>query len=138
MGEALQIQILRIGWSRFQHNLVLKIMLQPIRIITIPAIRWPSTRLDVGCPPRFGPNRPQKRGRIKGSRTLFRIIRLDNDAVVRLPKLMKGENNLLKRHNARLLTGNVLNVRPSLNLGYYKISSNYLNLPKLLTVATTL
>src|SRR5680860_110197 len=99
MGEALEIQILRIRRSRFQHHLILEVMLEAIRIISVSAIGWSSTGFNIRRAPRLRSNRAKKSCRIKRPSPFFSVIRLSQNAVVGFPKLMKGENNVLKGHN---------------------------------------
>ena len=98
MGKALKIQILRIRRRRFQHHLILKIMLKAIRIISISSVGWPSTGFNVRRTPGLRADRAKKCRRIKRPSPFFGVIRLSQNAVVGFPKLMKGENNILKGH----------------------------------------
>ncbi len=100
MHEALKIQVLRIRRSRLQHNLILEIMLEAIRIVPISTIRRSSAGLHIRRTPRFGTYGAEKGRRVKCAGSFFRIIRLNQDAVVGFPKLMKGENDILKGHNS--------------------------------------
>lgn len=99
MGKALEIQILRIRRSRFQHHLILEVMLKAIRILSISSIGWSSTGFNIGGTPGLRADRAKKCCRIKRSSPFFSIIWLSQNAVVGFPKLMKGENNILKGHN---------------------------------------
>ena len=99
MGKALKIQILRIRRRRFQHHLILKIMLKAIRIISISSIGWSSTGFNIGGTPGLRADRAKKCRRIKRPSPFFSIIRLSQNAVAGFPELMKRENNILKGHN---------------------------------------
>jgi hypothetical protein len=99
MRETLEIQILRIRGSRFQHHLILEVMLEAIRIIPVSAIGRSPAGLNIRRTPGFRSYCAQKCRRIEGPGPFFRIIRLSQDTVVGFPKLMKGENNILKGHN---------------------------------------
>ena len=77
-------------------------MLKTIGIIPIAPISRSSTRLDISCTPRLRADCTQKSRRVKRSRAFFRIIRLGEKTVVGFPEFVKGKDNLLKGHNARL------------------------------------
>jgi hypothetical protein len=93
-----EIKILNIVRRRLQHDLILIIMLQAIRVFAIATIGRTSAWLRIAGSPRLRPQRPQEGRRMEGAGAHFNVIGLMDDAAFVGPKTMKGENELLKGH----------------------------------------
>ena len=77
--EAFKIDVLNIGWGRLEDDLILIIMLEAVRVLTISAIGGTTAGFDIGSLPRLGAERLQKGVGRKGPGPDFKVVRLDHE-----------------------------------------------------------
>jgi hypothetical protein len=97
--EALQIHVLDIGRRGFENHLELVIMLQPVGILAIEAVRGPSGWLHIGRPPGLRTDDPKKGGRIEGSGPDLDVVGLDDRASGVGPEALQGQDDVLNMHS---------------------------------------
>ena len=102
MRQALQVERLNLVGRRFKDNLVLVVVLHPVRIVPVPAVSRAPAGLRIGRLPGLRTQRPQKRGRVEGSGSHFQIVGLMNDAALVSPIAVEGEDQLLEGHSSSL------------------------------------
>ncbi len=96
--QTVEIQVLNIVGRRFQDYLKLIIVLEAKRVLAVAAVSGPAARLHVSRPPRFRPERAQKRSRMKGARPHGRIIGLHNRAALTRPVMLERQYQILEIH----------------------------------------
>src|SRR6516164_7699427 len=60
-AEALQIDLLNVGWGGFENHLKLRVLIQPVGILPIPPVGRPTAWLHVGNAIGRRPKHPQER-----------------------------------------------------------------------------
>ena len=85
---------------RLDDHLVLVVVLQPKRVVTVAAVGRPSAWLDVGSAPGLRADSPQKRGRMKGAGPHLLVIGLHDDAAAIGPVLLQEENQVLEAQDS--------------------------------------
>jgi hypothetical protein len=98
--EAVQIKLLAVDRRRLQNHLELVIVLQPVGVLAISAVRRPARRLHEGGPPRLRAERPQCRCRMKGAGADLDIVGLQEDATLGGPVGLQCQDDLLKREGS--------------------------------------
>ena len=96
--EARQIELLAVGRRRLQDHLELVIVLQPVGVLAVAAVGRPARGLDIGGAPRLGPERAQRRRRMKGAGAHLDIIGLQDHAALPRPEILQLEDQRLKAH----------------------------------------
>ena len=96
--EAFQIEALNIVGRRFQHDLVLVVVLHAVGIFPVPAISWTAAGLRIRSTPGFRPEGTEERSGMECARAHFQIIGLVDDTPAVGPKTMQGENEVLEIH----------------------------------------
>jgi hypothetical protein len=86
--KAIQILLLHVIRRRFQYYLILIVMLQPIRVLTVATVCGPPGRLDISDIPWLRAKCPQQSGWMKCSGTNFNIIRLGHNTPLLSPELL--------------------------------------------------
>ena len=94
--QAVEIDLLDIQGGRFHDDLVLIIVLKPIGILSVSAIRGTPGRLDIGHIPGLGAQGPEKGGRVKSSGTHLRIIGLLNHTPLIRPEPLECKRSILE------------------------------------------
>src|SRR5215468_151296 len=95
-GEALQVQFLAVGRRRFQDDLQLVVMLQPVRVFAVAPVGRAARGLHIGGAPRLRPERAQCRRRVKRAGADLDIIGLQDDAALLRPIALQGQDQPLK------------------------------------------
>ena len=78
-------------------------MLEAVGVLAIAPIGGPARRLDIRRIPRLRANGAQKGGRMKGTRADLEVQRLEDDAALRRPVILQGQNQTLEGGNIALL-----------------------------------
>ena len=94
--EAAEIQLLQIGRAGLHDHLILVIMLQPVGVFAIAAVRGSAAGLDIGGVPRLRPKCAQRGGGVEGTRADFHVIGLEDDAALFPPIGMEGQDEVLE------------------------------------------
>src|SRR5581483_9585328 len=96
--EALQVDLLHVVGRRFQHDLKLMVLEQPVRIFAEAAVGGPPRRLHVRDVPVRRPEHPQERLRVHRAGADLDVERLLQRAAARGPEFRQLQNQVLKRH----------------------------------------
>ncbi len=91
-----QVQVLDIVGRRFEHDLVLVVMLQPVRVLAVAAVLRSPRGLHVGRLPRLRANCTQECGRVEGSRAHLHVVGLEERATLLVPILLEAQDDLLE------------------------------------------
>jgi hypothetical protein len=102
LGQAGEVQLLQVFRVRLQDDLVLVIVLQPVRVLAVTAVGGPARGLDVGGFPRLRPERAQRRGGMKRPRAHPHVVRLQDQTALRAPEAVEAQDHLLKGKGRRL------------------------------------
>ena len=103
--ERAQIQIQNVGWRRFQHHLVLVVMLKSIGVLAITAVFRTAAGLHIGRLPWLGANGAQKSGGVRSACTHFHVIGLQQRAALSVPIGLQFQNDLLEgQHGLKMRT----------------------------------
>ena len=95
--ERTEIEIENVRRRRFQHHLILIVMLQAIRVFAVAPILRAARRLHVRRAPGLGAERTQEGRRMRGSRADLHVVRLQQRATLLVPVTLEIENDFLKR-----------------------------------------
>ena len=96
LDQAAEVELLQVLRARLQHHLVLVVMAEAVGVLAIAAVGWPTTRLNVGAPPRVGPKRPQHRRGVERPRPHFHVIGLQQNAALRAPIAVERKDQVLE------------------------------------------
>ena len=94
--QAAKIEILKIGRRRFDQNLKLVVMLQPVRVFAIAAIGRATGGLNISRGPRLFAQSTQCRCRVERPCADFHVIGLQNRAPCPGPVGLEPEQDFLK------------------------------------------
>ena len=106
--QALQIEALNIVGGRFQHHLILVVVLHTVGIFAVSTVGRSATGLRIGGTPGFRTEGTEKRGRMECSRAHFQVIGLMDDTPAVGPKTMQGQNEVLEIHRVSRSTSRLL------------------------------
>jgi hypothetical protein len=84
--QTVEIDLLDIKRRRLEDDLILIIVLEPIGVLSITAIRGPARRFDIGNFPRLRAQDPEEGGGIERPCPNFQIVRLLDDASLICPE----------------------------------------------------
>ncbi len=110
-AQGIQIHLLDVGGRRFQHHLVLIIMLQAVRVVPVTAIRWAARGLYVGRAPWLRADGAQKGGRVKRAGAHLHVIGLLDHAAALRPEALQMEDKFLKGHGRAVISASKYTVR---------------------------
>ena len=99
--ERPQIEVEDVRRRRFQHDLVLVVVLHSVGILAVPAVLGPPRRLHVSRAPRLGPQSTQKRRGMRRARPDLHVVRLQQRTALRAPVVLELADNLLKAEHQR-------------------------------------
>ena len=94
--ERLEIQLLRISRVGLEDDLILRVLLKTIWILTVAPIIGTDRRLDVRDVPRFGSEHAQKGGGIHRPCADLGVVGLSDEASVRCPEGLEVEDDGLE------------------------------------------
>jgi hypothetical protein len=99
-GKAVEIQLLDVVRRRFEHDLILIVVLHAVWIFAVAAVRRSTTRLRVGRTPGLRTERSQKGGGMEGAGPHLQVIGLLDYASIVGPKPVECEDKFLEGHEA--------------------------------------
>ena len=94
--ERAEIEFQNIVRRRFQHDLILVIVLHAVRVFAIATILRPARRLHVGGLPGLGTNGAQEGGGVAGAGADFHVVRLQKRTALIVPVGLQTQNGFLK------------------------------------------
>src|SRR5262249_7946916 len=74
--ERLEVKLLRVARIGLQNDLILEVILHPVRVFAVATVVRTHRWLDVSDAPRFGTEYAQQRRRVAGARADLNVIRL--------------------------------------------------------------
>ena len=95
--QAAHVQALHVERRGLEDHLELVVLAEAERVVAIAAVGGPARRLDVGHPPRLGPEHTQESVRMHGARPDLQVERLLEHAAFAGPEFGKLEDQLLER-----------------------------------------
>ena len=95
-AKRIKIQLLNVFWRRFQDDLKLIVMLQPVGVFAVAAVRRSPAGLHVGGVPALRPDGSEKSRGVKGAGAHFEVQRLQNNTTLFGPELLKRHDQPLK------------------------------------------
>jgi len=101
--QTVEIDLLDIKRRRFDKDLILIIVLEPIGVLSIAAIRRPARRFDIGNLPRLRAQDPEEGSRIERPCPNLQIIGLLDDASLICPESFQRKDQFLEIHSFSLL-----------------------------------
>jgi len=99
--ERAQIQLQDVGRCRFQHHLVLVVVLQAVGVFAVAAVFGAPARLHVSGLPGLGANGAQEGRGVAGARTHFHVVGLQQRAALCVPIGLEFQNDVLEGQHAR-------------------------------------
>jgi hypothetical protein len=90
-------QILRVRRTGLHDDLILVIMLQPVRVFPVPAVGRAARRLHVSGGPGLRAERAQGGGGMKGARPHLHVEWLQDDAALLGPEGVQPQDQVLER-----------------------------------------
>ena len=93
--EGAEVEVEHVLGRGLQDHLVLEVVLEPERVLAVPAVRRADRRLNVGGPPLRRSEATEERRRVEGSRPDLRVVRLHDDAAVVGPVALQAGDHLL-------------------------------------------
>jgi hypothetical protein len=97
--ETPEVHLLDIEGRRFHDDLELIIVLEPVRVFSVPAVGWSPRRLNVRGVPRLRSKDTEEGGGMKRSCTHFHIVGLTYDTPFSCPERLQLEYEILKIHD---------------------------------------
>ena len=97
--EARQIYVLDIEGRGLHDHLELVVVLEPVRVLAVPAVGGPPRRLHVGGIPGFRAEDLEERGRVEGARPHFHVIGLPYHAPPARPEFLQLHDQVLEVHD---------------------------------------
>jgi hypothetical protein len=97
-AKAVQVDLLDIERRRLQDDLVLVIMLKPVGVLAIAAVRGPPAGFYIGDVPGVRPQGPQECRGVEGACTHFKVIGLCDKTPVTRPVIMQIQYQFLEIH----------------------------------------
>src|SRR2546422_9735959 len=98
LGETAQIRVLDIVGRRLENNLVLVVLEETVRILSVPAIGRPPGWLHERDPPWLRTQRPQESCGIHPGRHPLSLLRLLADTTPFRPGPFQSRDDLLEGH----------------------------------------
>ena len=94
--QASQVKFLRIARLRLENDLILRVHLHTVGILTVAAVIGAVAGFDVGDVPRFGTEHAQYSGRVHGARADLLAVGLPDQTAVLGPVALQAHDDLLK------------------------------------------
>ena len=98
-SQALEIQVLDIFRRGFHDYLVLVMLEQTVRVVTITTVSRTTGRFNISDVPRFRTKYTQEGGGVHSARTFFYVIGLTNNAILFSPEVLQLQNHCLQIHS---------------------------------------
>ena len=95
-GQAVDVDVLDVGRSRFGDHLELQVLLYPVGILAVPTVGRSPRGHHVGDPVGFGTENPEKRFRVHRAGAHFHIVRLLNDKLATIPEFLQPKYDFLQ------------------------------------------
>ncbi len=95
-GQRAKVKVENIFRRRFQHHLILIVMLHAVRVLAIAAILGAARWLHISGTPGFRADGAQKGSSMRSAGADFHIVRLKQGAALFVPILLQGQDDLLK------------------------------------------
>ena len=92
---------MNVGGRGLQHDLVLVVVLQPVRVVAVAAVLRPAARLHVGGVPGLGPDRAQEGRGVESARADFHVVGLQQHAALLGPVALQRQDQFLERARRR-------------------------------------
>lgn len=100
--ERADVEVEDFGRRGLEHDLVLVVVLQAVRVFAVAAVLGAARRLHVGGAPRLGADGAQEGGRVRGAGADFHVVRLQQGAALLVPIVLEREDDLLEgEHRVR-------------------------------------
>src|SRR5690348_10994757 len=100
-AQAVQINVLHVGWRRFKYHLKLSVFVQAVGILAISSIGGAPTGLNVSDAVWIRSEDAKKGLGVHRARADFHVVGLLEDATAARPILLQAENEALKRRAFR-------------------------------------
>jgi hypothetical protein len=100
--QTVEIDLLDIKRRRFENDLILVIVLEPVGVFSIAAIRRPPRRFDIGHLPRLRTQDPEEGSGIERPCPNLQIIGLLDDASLICPESLQRKDQFLEIHSFSL------------------------------------
>ncbi|ALD91358.1 hypothetical protein CR3_2148 [Cupriavidus gilardii CR3] len=98
--ERAQVELEDVLRRGLEHDLVLVVVLQPVRVLAIAAVLRAARRLHIGGAPRLGADRAQEGMHVRGTGANLQIDGLQQRASLPVPVGLQGQDHLLEgQHN---------------------------------------
>lgn len=95
--EAVQVHGLDLQWGGLDDDLVLIVVLEPVRVLPVSTVRGTAGGLHIGDPPWIGPEAAQEGGRVEGPCPDLKVIGLLQHTPLIRPEMLKGKDDGLER-----------------------------------------
>ncbi len=96
--EGVEVELLDVERRRLHDDLVLVVVLEPVRIFAVAAVRGSPGGFHIGHIPGFGSQGPEKGGRVEGAGAHLEVVGLLDDASLGGPVPFEGKDQFLKGH----------------------------------------
>ena len=110
--ERAQVQVQYIAGRRFQHHLVLIVVLQAVGVLAITTIFRATAGLHISGLPWLGAQGPQKRGGVRGASPNFHVNGLKQGTTLLSPVILQLQNDLLEGQHDFILRLPLLTILP--------------------------
>ena len=103
--ERAEVAILDVERGGLEDHLVLVVVLEPVGVLPVAPVRGAPRGLHVGGPPRLGADRPQEGRGVERARPHLHVVGLLEDAPLRRPIGVEGQNHVLEQHGWEAVAG---------------------------------
>ena len=97
--ERAEVEVEDVGGRRLENDLVLVVVLQPVRVLAVAAVLGATARLHVGGLPRLGPESAQERRGVAGAGADLHVVGLEQRAAALGPVRLQAQDDLLEREH---------------------------------------
>ena len=95
-AQRTEVQLDHVGWRRFDHDLVLVVVLQAERVVAVAAVGRPARGLHVRGAPGFRPDGAQERRGVERARAHLHVVGLQDHATLLGPVPLQREQEVLE------------------------------------------
>ncbi len=98
--ERAQVQLQDVVRRGLEHHLILVVVLQAVRVLSVAAVLGPAAGLHVGGLPGLRPQRAQEGRGVRGARPHFHVVGLQERAALGVPVRLQLQDDLLEGQHA--------------------------------------
>ena len=100
-GQRAEVQVEDVGRRGLQHDLVLVVVLEPVRVLAVAAVLRAPARLHVRRLPRLRAQRAQEGGGVARAGADLHVVGLQEGTALAVPVVLQAQDDLLEAQHGR-------------------------------------